>query len=123
MPEKKTVKKAAPKTKVTKTTKAKKAVKAAFKPKVTKIVKATKAKSAASKTKTAPKTEVASKAKVAKEKKPKFYSTGEKCPASGLYEHFCKDKGENSRIPLSKTEKFPPCRTCGSVKWVLVMAA
>ncbi len=57
------------------------------------------------------------------EKKPKFFRTGEKCPESGLYEHFCKDKGENARIPLSKTETFPPCRTCGSVKWVLSMAA
>jgi hypothetical protein len=76
--------------------------------------------------KTAPKTKAAPKAKqdAAKEtKKQKFYRTGEKCPESGLYEHFCKDKGENSRIPLSKTETFPPCRTCGSVKWILVMAA
>ncbi len=92
MPTKKTVKKAAPKTKV----KAKKVVP----PKA--------------------KTEK----KVKKEKKqPKFYRTGEKCPESGLYEHFCKEKGDKARIPLSKTETFPPCRTCGSVKWVLVMAA
>jgi hypothetical protein len=34
-----------------------------------------------------------------------------------------KNKGEKARILLSKTEAFPPCRTCGSVKWVLVMAA
>ncbi len=61
--------------------------------------------------------------KKATEKKGKFYRTGEKCPASGLYTHFCKDKGEKSTIPLSKTETFPPCRTCGSVKWTLVMAA
>ncbi|MCL5949182.1 MAG: hypothetical protein M1490_01730 [Candidatus Bathyarchaeota archaeon] len=53
----------------------------------------------------------------------KSYRTGEKCPESGLYEHFCKDKKEKARIPLSKTETFPPCRTCGSVKWALVMAA
>lgn len=123
MPEKKTTKKASPKTKVVKTAKAKKAVKAASKPKVAKKAKVTKAKTVAAKTKTTPKTKVASKAKAAKENKSKVYSTGEKCPASGLYEHFCKDKGENSRIPLSKTETFPPCRTCGSVKWVLVMAA
>jgi hypothetical protein len=36
----------------------------------------------------------------------KSYRTGEKCPASGLYEHFCKDKEEKARIPLSKTETF-----------------
>ena len=53
----------------------------------------------------------------------KLFRTGEKCPESGLYEHFCKSKSEKARIPLSKTETFPPCRTCGSVKWVLVMAA
>ena len=58
-----------------------------------------------------------------KKSSKKFFRTGEKCPESGLYEHFCKSKGEKSRIPLSKTETFPPCRTCGSVKWVLVMAA
>ncbi len=123
MAQKKTVKKAAPKTKAAKTAKAKKAIKAASKPKVAKKVKVAKAKTAAVKTKTAPKAKAPSKAKATEEKGPKVYSTGEKCPASGLYEHFCKDKGENSRIPLSKTETFPPCRTCGSVKWVLVMAA
>jgi len=118
MPEKKPVKKVAPKTKAAKTAKPKKAVKAAPKRKVAKKAVAAKPKTAASKTKTAPK------AKAAKENKgTKFFSTGEKCPESGLYEHFCKDKGENARIPLSKTETFPPCRTCGSVKWVLVMAA
>jgi hypothetical protein len=84
MPEKKTVKKAAPKPKVG--------------PKV--------------------------KAKPAKEsKKQTFFRTGEKCPESGLWEHFCKEKGEGSRIPLSKAETFPPCRTCGSVKWKLIMSA
>jgi hypothetical protein len=87
MPEKKTVKKVAPK------------------PKATKIA-------------------AKEKAKLAKEpKKQKFFRTGEKCPESGLYSHFCKDKGEKATIPLSKTETFPPCRTCGSVKWTLVMAA
>ena len=77
-------------------------------------------KKSASKTKDDPK----SKAKQVREaKKQKFYRTGEKCPESGLYEHFCKDKGEGSKKPLSKTETFPPCRTCGSVKWILVMSA
>jgi len=62
--------------------------------------------------------------KTAKETKSrKFFRTGEKCPTSGLYAHFCEEKGEKSKIPLSKTETFPPCRTCGSVKWTLVMAA
>lgn len=56
-------------------------------------------------------------------KKQKFYRTGEKCPESGLWEHFCKEKHEESGIPLSKTETFPPCRTCGSVKWKLRVAA
>jgi hypothetical protein len=60
----------------------------------------------------------------AKEVKPKkYYRTGEKCPMSGLWAHFCKDKGEKTTIPLSKTETFPPCRTCDSVRWFLVMAA
>ncbi len=67
------------------------------------------------------KSEAISKAKASK--KQKFYRTGEKCPESGLWEHFCKEKGDQSRIPLSKTETFPPCRTCGSVKWMLVMSA
>ncbi len=56
-------------------------------------------------------------------KTQKFFRTGEKCPESGLWEHFCKEKGDQSKIPLSKTETFPPCRTCGSVKWTLVMSA
>ncbi len=60
---------------------------------------------------------------VKKDAKKKSYQTGEKCPESGLWAHFCKEKGEKSSIPLSKLETFPPCRTCGSVKWSLVMAA
>jgi hypothetical protein len=59
-------------------------------------------------------------------KKPaskKSYRTGEKCPESGLWAHSCKEKGGKATIPLSKTETFPPCRTCGSVRWTLVMAA
>jgi hypothetical protein len=56
-------------------------------------------------------------------KKRRFFRTGEKCPESGLWEHFCKEKGTGSRIPLSQTETFPPCRTCGSVKWTLTMSA
>jgi hypothetical protein len=86
------------------------------------------AKKAASKPKTTPKTKAAAptKAKAAKkeEKPQKFYLTGEKCPTSGLYTHPCIGKaGEKNTIPLSKTETFPPCRACGSVKWTLVMAA
>ena len=80
------------------------------------------------KTKAKPKQVTKAKPKVVKEtkkepKKQKFFRTGEKNPQSGLYAHFCKAKGEKSTIPLSKSETFPPCRTCGSVKWVLVMAA
>jgi hypothetical protein len=38
--------------------------------------------------------------------------------------HLCIGKaGEKNTIPLSKSETFPPCRSCGSVKWTLVMAA
>jgi hypothetical protein len=59
----------------------------------------------------------------AQAKTTKFFRTGEKCPESGLYEHFCKEKGDGARIPLSKSETFPPCRTCGSVKWKLIMSA
>jgi len=70
------------------------------------------------------KEEPKAKAKAVKERaKQKFFRTGEKCPESGLYSHFCKEKGEKATIPLSKTETFPPCRTCGSVKWTLKMAA
>jgi len=61
--------------------------------------------------------------KVRQAKKRRFFRTGEKCPESGLWEHFCKEKGAGSRIPLSQSETFPPCRTCGSVKWTLTMAA
>ena len=86
------------------------------------------AKKVASKPKPASKTKPSTptKAKAAKkeEKPQKFYRTGEKCPASGLYTHPCIGKnGEKNTIPLSKTETFPPCRACGSVKWTLVMAA
>jgi hypothetical protein len=60
---------------------------------------------------------------IAEKPTKKFYRTGEKCPVSGLWAHYCKEKGEKSNIPLSKSETFPPCRTCGSVRWTLVMAA
>ncbi len=68
------------------------------------------------------KSEPNEKAKTGKNAK-KYYRTGEKCPESGLYSHYCREKREKSSIPLSKTETFPPCRTCGSVRWTLVMAA
>lgn len=96
MPEKKTAKKTAPKPK----TASKVKPKATSKPK----------------TKAAPKKETP--------KTQKFFRTGEKCPTSGLYAHPCIGKGGGKNtIPLSKTETFPPCRSCGSVKWTLVMAA
>jgi hypothetical protein len=86
------------------------------------------AKKAASKPKTTPKTKLSTPTKPKtpkKEENPqKFYRTGEKCPESGIYTHPCIGKaGEKNNIPLSKTETFPPCRACGSVKWTLVMAA
>jgi hypothetical protein len=84
------------------------------------------AKKPASKPKATPKPKAATKPKAKTAKKPekqKLFRTGEKCPESGLYSHFCKEKGEKATIPLSKSETFPPCRTCGSVKWTLKMAA
>lgn len=72
--------------------------------------------------KKAPKAKTSPK-RTSKKEKTKFYQTGEKCPESGLYEHFCKEKRAGSKIPLSKSETFPPCRTCGSVKWKLIMSA
>ncbi len=78
------------------------------------------------KTATKPKIKAKTKAVAKKEeqKQQKVFRTGEKCPESGLYSHFCVGKGgEKNTIPLSKTETFPPCRSCGSVKWTLVMAA
>ncbi|MCL4430383.1 MAG: hypothetical protein M1167_06490, partial [Chloroflexi bacterium] len=65
------------------------------------------------KKKTAPKPKTTAKTKTTTAKTPKkqtVYTTGEKCPQSGLYTHFCTGKGEKSTIPLSKTETFPPCR-------------
>jgi hypothetical protein len=112
MPEKKSAKKVAPKAKTAPKAKPKTTTKA--KPKTT--------------PKATPKTAPAAKAKAAAKKEApkekKFFRTGEKCPQSGLYMHYCigKDGGKNT-IPLSKTETFPPCRGCGSVKWTLVMAA
>jgi hypothetical protein len=108
MPEKKSAKKVAPKAKTAPKAKPKTATK--VKPKTT------------PKTATTAKTKAAAKKEAPKEEK--FYRTGEKCPQSGLYMHYCIGKGgEKNTIPLSKTETFPPCRGCGSVKWTLVMAA
>jgi hypothetical protein len=104
-----------PAKKTARTTKSKTKTKATAKP--------VRAKKPAAKT---PKTAKTTNKKVAVAKEPKkqkYFRTGEKNPQSGLYAHFCKAKGEKSTIPLSKSETFPPCRTCGSVKWVLVMAA
>jgi hypothetical protein len=44
----------------------------------------------------------------------KLFRTSEKCSESGLYEELCKSNSEKARIPLSKTETFLSCRTCGS---------
>ncbi len=102
MPEKKNAKKVAPKAKAKAASKAK--------PKA--------------EPKTAPAAKTKAAAKKEEPKTQKFFRTGEICPQSGLYMHLCVGKaGEKNTIPLSKTETFPPCRSCGSVKWVLVMAA
>jgi|GEM_PF-2977484 len=75
------------------------------------------------KPKTAPKPKTPATKKEAP-KEQKTFRTGEKCPRSGLYMHYCDGKeGGKNTIPLSKSETFPPCRSCGSVKWTLVMAA
>jgi hypothetical protein len=112
MPEKKSAKKPAPKAKTAPKAKPKTAPKA--KPKATP--------KAVAKTAPAAKTKAAIKKEDAKAQP--FFRTGEKCPQSGLYMHYCISKnGEKNTIPLSKTETFPPCRGCGSVKWTLVMAA
>ncbi|MBD3273044.1 YjzC family protein [Candidatus Dependentiae bacterium] len=60
------------------------------------------------------------------------FNIGEICPESGVYklrEHDC-GKGhaqrseEQREIPLTKGEKFPPCKNCqAGVTWVLVKKA
>jgi hypothetical protein len=112
MPEKKSAKKTAPKAKTALKAKPKTAPKP--KPKTT----------PKAKPKTAPIAKAKAAAKKEAPKEQEFFRTGEKCPQSGLYMHHCISKaGEKNTIPLSKTETFPPCRSCGSVKWTLVMAA
>jgi len=44
--------------------------------------------------------------------------TGEKCQQSGIYRPSC----GCMQIALSKGDTFPPCRTHGSVTWILVQA-
>jgi len=49
------------------------------------------------------------------------YGIGKECEQSGLY--LCKGC-MNQIIPLSKGEKFPPCRSCGTnTKWQLIVHA
>lgn len=56
----------------------------------------------------------------------KVYVPGEICTISGLYRlvnHKDVSK-EQAEIPLSKGEKFPPCRNCTEkIEWVLVKEA
>lgn len=57
------------------------------------------------------------------------YHTGETCPESGVYRLVNCDKWGCSKaqreIPLSKGERFPPCRNCGTgrAEWKLVRKA
>lgn len=50
------------------------------------------------------------------------YSTGQKCPKSGVYK--CSKHSSNT-IPLSKGETFPPCSHDGghAATWKLVKIA
>lgn len=63
------------------------------------------------------------------------FNIGQVCPESGIYrltQCTCKEKGgcevseEQYTIPLTKGEKFPPCRSCGNggdIKWEFVRRA
>jgi len=54
------------------------------------------------------------------------YHSGEICPESGLY-RLISHKGvsdKQAEIPLTKGERFPPCRNCTEpVEWELVCEA
>lgn len=65
-------------------------------------------------------------------KRGDIFQVGQICPESGVYrlkEKKCKRgctlKSEDQReIPLTKGEKFPPCRNCsGVVEWEFVRKA
>lgn len=59
------------------------------------------------------------------------FNIGEVCPESGVYrlkDRDCKGDGckseEQREIPLTKGEKFPPCKNCkGPVIWEFVRHA
>jgi hypothetical protein len=60
------------------------------------------------------------------------FHVGEVCPESGVYrlkkgtcKQDCKSASEEQReIPLTKGEKFPPCKNCiGTVLWEFVRHA
>lgn len=56
----------------------------------------------------------------------KHFSPGEICPESGIYRlvHNINVSHEQSEIPLTKGERFPPCRNCSEpVSWELVYSA
>ena len=54
-----------------------------------------------------------------------MHKTGEINPESGVYRNMmCTHPGGAYEIPLSKGERFPPCRSCnGAVTWKLVRYA
>ncbi|MFH1461533.1 MAG: YjzC family protein [bacterium] len=60
------------------------------------------------------------------------FNIGKICPESGMYkliEHGCgsgnAQRSENQKaIPLTKGEKFPPCKNCkGEISWELIEKA
>jgi hypothetical protein len=56
----------------------------------------------------------------------KTYRPGEICPTSGLYKllHNNDVSHEQAVIPLTKGDKFPPCRNCTqTIEWVLLEEA
>lgn len=54
------------------------------------------------------------------------FKIGEVCPESGIYrlKNYQDVSEEQAEIPLTKGEKFPPCKNCkDEVIWVLVRKA
>ena len=56
----------------------------------------------------------------------KIFHPGDICPVSGMYRltHAEEVSREQAVIPLTKGERFPPCRNCTSkIEWVLIEEA
>ena len=56
----------------------------------------------------------------------KQFSPGEICPESGVYRlvHNTSVSNEQSEVPLTKGERFPPCRNCSEpIFWELAYSA